>query len=141
MYTCPNPKCGIYLAAPVAQCGGGRCPKCGYKPGDIDRLAKAQQQQEEAQERAKRAEHRRRGSKAAKKQERAIAEAIRQRKQAEALRAQQAACVKESEHAAHERGEPPPKSEAGWFEIAVQAVIAALAAIVLWSRPKKPKRK
>jgi hypothetical protein len=35
---CPN--CHRAVAYPLKQCGGGRCPFCGYKPGDEDRRAR-----------------------------------------------------------------------------------------------------
>ena len=31
------PKCDRYLAYPVEECKGGRCPHCGFKPGESDR--------------------------------------------------------------------------------------------------------
>jgi hypothetical protein len=37
---CPN--CHRALAYPLKQCSGGRCPFCGYKPGDKDRRARAE---------------------------------------------------------------------------------------------------
>lgn len=30
------PKCHSYLAYPLSHCKGGRCPRCGYKPGVPD---------------------------------------------------------------------------------------------------------
>ena len=35
------PECGRALANPLLQCRGARCPFCGYKPGDHDRVARA----------------------------------------------------------------------------------------------------
>src|SRR2546421_180146 len=60
MYACPH--CAAYLATPVAQCPGGRCPRCGYKPGDIDKFARAQARLAEARESAIRAGHWTRGT-------------------------------------------------------------------------------
>ena len=34
MNSCPN--CGRRLGYPLSDCQGGRCPFCGYKPGDHD---------------------------------------------------------------------------------------------------------
>ena len=35
MHECPNPRCRAYLAVPITQCAGGRCPRCKFKPGEV----------------------------------------------------------------------------------------------------------
>jgi hypothetical protein len=39
MISCPN--CGILLAFSLSHCPWGRCPRCGYKPGDFDKDVRA----------------------------------------------------------------------------------------------------
>ena len=48
-YRVKCPKCKRYLAAPLSACKDGRCPFCGYKPGE-DELREKEKKRLEKQE-------------------------------------------------------------------------------------------